>query len=89
MICLFFFPNEFIFIWQENPCKRKAAMNKTNCGISAHSIPPLFLGILRLVGLGQGEVAPGVMLEVVGPPSSSFMDLATCPEGQPVYPDIV
>lgn len=25
----------------------------------------------------------------LAPPYSAFMDLATCPEGQPVYPDIV
>lgn len=34
-------------------------------------------------------MAPGGMLELAPSPHSIFMDLATCPEGQPVYPDTV
>lgn len=34
-------------------------------------------------------MAPGGMLELVPSPHRIFMDLATCPEGQRVYPDAV
>lgn len=76
-------------LWQEHPCRTWAAMNKASNELRPQHPERERRGRAAAASTPLGGGSLGQMLELPPHTPTTFMDLATCPEGQPVYPDIV